>query len=51
LIRTFAGGGRIFVTISSSDMIEYKPREVPGMSKRLPEEISIETHAQKPKSD
>lgn len=43
LIRAFAGGGSLFVSIHSSDTIEYKPRVVPGASKRLPEEISVET--------
>jgi len=42
LIRAFATGGRMLVTVYSSDVIEYKPREVPGISARqLPEEISI----------
>lgn len=43
LIRAFAGPGSLYVTIYSSDAIEYKPREVPGISKRLPEETSAET--------
>ncbi|GGG13490.1 VanW family protein [Paenibacillus abyssi] len=42
LIRAYAAGGRMFVSIYSSDLIEYKPREIPGISgHRLPEEISI----------
>lgn len=45
LIRSFAGGGTMFVAIYSSDTIDYKPREVPGMSKKLPEEVSVETEA------
>jgi vancomycin resistance protein YoaR len=45
LIRSFAGGGTMFVSIYSSDTLDYKPRIVPGTSKRLPEEISIETDA------
>ncbi|WP_209977356.1 VanW family protein [Paenibacillus eucommiae] len=48
LIRMYAGGGRMFVTIYSSDIIEYKPREVPSMSERLPKEISIETDVKNP---
>ncbi|MFC7751066.1 VanW family protein [Paenibacillus thermoaerophilus] len=40
LIRAFAGGGRMQVAVYSSDLIEYKPREVPGITERLPEEIS-----------
>ncbi|MUT68844.1 VanW family protein [Paenibacillus sp. NEAU-GSW1] len=43
LIKAFAGGGRVFVSIYSSDVIEYKQRVVPSMAKRLPEEIAIET--------
>lgn len=43
LIRVYAGEGRMFVTIYSSDMIEYKPRVVRSTSKQLPEEISIAT--------
>ncbi|WP_238590740.1 VanW family protein [Paenibacillus beijingensis] len=50
LIRTFAGAGKMFVTIYSSDVIEYKPREVPGMSKRLPEETTTETDLKSPRS-
>jgi vancomycin resistance protein YoaR len=45
LIRSFAGGGTMFVSIHSSDSIEYKPRVVPGTSKRLPEEVSSETES------
>jgi len=45
LIRAFAGPGSLYVTIYSSDAIEYKPREVPGISKRLPEETSAETES------
>ncbi|RAP75658.1 VanW family protein [Paenibacillus montanisoli] len=41
LIRAQAVPGKLFVAIYSSDVIEYKPREVPGMSfGHLPEEIS-----------
>jgi vancomycin resistance protein YoaR len=43
LIRAFAGNGMMAVSIYSSDAIEHKPKNVPGISKRLPEEISIET--------
>ncbi len=43
LIRVYAGGGRMFVSIYSSDMIEHKPRVVHNVSNHLPEEISIET--------
>lgn len=43
LIRVYAGEGRMFVTIYSTDMIEYKPRIVRKTSKQLPEEISMET--------
>ncbi|SFS64558.1 VanW family protein [Paenibacillus sp. BC26] len=41
LIRAHAVPGKLFVAIYSSDVIEYKPRSVPGMSfGQLPEEIS-----------
>jgi vancomycin resistance protein YoaR len=42
LILAYSDGGRMFITIYSSDVIEYKPRVVPIVSKRLPEEISLE---------
>jgi len=40
LIRSFASGGSVAVSIFSSDVIEYVPRKVPSMSNRLPEEIN-----------
>lgn len=48
LLRTFSGQGRVQITVYSSEMIEFHPREVPGVSKpkRLPDEIRIETHAE-----
>jgi vancomycin resistance protein YoaR len=45
LIRSTAGAGIVIVTLYSSHVIEYKPREVPSAAKRLPEEISIKTDA------
>jgi vancomycin resistance protein YoaR len=42
LIRAFVSGGTMFVSIYSSEIIDYKPKQVRSMSKRLPEEISIE---------
>ncbi|MDF2659686.1 MAG: hypothetical protein K0Q94_2477 [Paenibacillus sp.] len=48
LIRAFTGGGSLFVSLYSSDVIEYKPREVPSTAVRIPEEISIETDADDP---
>jgi vancomycin resistance protein YoaR len=47
LILAYSQGGSMFVTINSSDVIEYKPRVVPIMSKRLPEEISVESYLMK----
>lgn len=41
LIRLYAGEGKMFVTIYSSELIEHKPRVVHSMTKHLPEEISI----------
>ncbi|SEO93401.1 VanW family protein [Paenibacillus sp. OV219] len=44
LIRAQVAPGKLFVSIYSSDVIEFKPREVPGMSfGHLPEEISAST--------
>lgn len=45
LLRTFAGNGAVTVSIYSSDRIEYKPREVPGMTETLPEETSEDRNA------
>jgi vancomycin resistance protein YoaR len=42
LILAHSEGGSMFISIYSSDVIEYKPRVVPIVSKRLPEEISLE---------
>ncbi|WP_336773140.1 VanW family protein [Paenibacillus sp. MMO-58] len=39
LIRAFAGSGRVFVSVYSSELIEYKHRHIPSMSKKLPEEV------------
>ncbi|QHT60958.1 hypothetical protein GXP70_14045 [Paenibacillus lycopersici] len=41
LIRALAVPGKLYVSLYSSDVIEYKPRSVPGMAfGQLPEEIS-----------
>lgn len=46
LIRAFAGGGAMSVSIYSSDSIEHKPRAVPRTSKRLPpEEEAVDTRS------
>ncbi|OUS77800.1 hypothetical protein B1748_03185 [Paenibacillus sp. MY03] len=42
LIRAYAGPGSVSVTIFSSDMLETRPREVPGASRTLPEEVDLE---------
>lgn len=39
LIRAFTGVGSVSITIYSSDMLETRPREVPGASRTLPEEV------------
>ncbi|MEC0372236.1 VanW family protein [Paenibacillus chibensis] len=39
LIRAFAGGGSMAVSIYSSDVIEYAPKKVPSTSYQLPEEV------------
>lgn len=43
LIRAFGSGGRMTVSIYSSELIEYKPRNVPSISNHLPEEIRDNT--------
>ncbi|GLX67956.1 VanW family protein [Paenibacillus glycanilyticus] len=45
LIRAYAGSGRVFVSVYSSELIEYKHRVIPSMSKKLPEEIVIKTNS------
>ncbi|WP_044879714.1 VanW family protein [Paenibacillus sp. IHBB 10380] len=45
LIRAFAHGGQVSIMISSSDMIDNKPREVPSASKKIPEEITTDLNA------
>ncbi|MBE9914174.1 hypothetical protein G8C92_09025 [Paenibacillus donghaensis] len=40
MIRAFAGGGSMAVSVFSSDVIEFSPRRVPSTSNRLPEEIN-----------
>jgi len=50
LIRAFSGGGKMTVSVYSSELIEYKPREVPSMSRRLPEETKVEPHDHDPVS-
>jgi vancomycin resistance protein YoaR len=44
LIRAHAGGGRISVSVYSSEVLEHKPRQVRSMSTRLPQEISAQTN-------
>lgn len=41
IIRATAAGGKMFVSIYSSEMIAYNPRQVPSMSKQLPGEIIL----------
>lgn len=45
LIRTYAGQGSVSISLYSSHMIEYKPRVVPSMVKRIPEEILNDTES------
>jgi len=42
LIRAFAGNGALYVTIYSSEAIDFIPREVPRVSNKLPEEIEVQ---------
>ncbi|ANA82673.1 MULTISPECIES: VanW family protein [Paenibacillus] len=44
LIRAYGSGGRMTVSIFSSELIEYKPRNVPSISNRLPEETKDSLH-------
>ena len=39
LIRAFAGNGRLYVSVYSSEFVNFHPRNVPGMTERLPEEV------------
>nr|WP_205516853.1 VanW family protein [Paenibacillus sp. SYP-B3998] len=48
LIRAAALRGRIYVSISSSDVINYKPRHVPSVSETWPEEIHAGTDVGQP---
>lgn len=42
LIKALSVHGKMFVTVYSSELIEYTPREVPGMTRgELPEEESV----------
>ncbi|CAH8244179.1 VanW family protein [Paenibacillus melissococcoides] len=45
LIRAHAGGGQMTVAVYSSELINHKPREVPGTTRRLPEEIIFDLEA------
>lgn len=42
LIRAFAGNGALYVTVYSPDDLVPEPRQVPQMSRKLPEEIELE---------
>ncbi|WP_231638676.1 VanW family protein [Paenibacillus sp. JCM 10914] len=44
LIRAYGNGGRMAVSIFSSESIEYKPRHVPSISNRIPEETKDVRH-------
>lgn len=48
LLRAFAGGGSMAVSILSSDVIEYFPKKVPSISHHLPEEVRDITASQSP---
>lgn len=39
LIRAFANAGTVSIIIASSELVELQPREVPGASRTLPEEV------------
>jgi len=42
LIRAYAGGGTVSISIYSSELLELQPREVPGASRELPEEVKMD---------
>ncbi|RJX41309.1 hypothetical protein D3P09_04815 [Paenibacillus pinisoli] len=42
LIRSYAGGGTVSISIYSSELLELQPREVPGASRELPEEVKMD---------
>ncbi|MBH5317047.1 VanW family protein [Paenibacillus sp. GSMTC-2017] len=42
LIRTYANAGQVSVSITSSELVALEPREVPGASKELPEEVKLD---------
>ncbi|MCY9662852.1 VanW family protein [Paenibacillus chondroitinus] len=46
LIRAQALPGRVYVSIYSSELINHKPRHVPGASKTIPEEITAGADAE-----
>ncbi|QHW34874.1 hypothetical protein GZH47_02215 [Paenibacillus rhizovicinus] len=49
LIRAQAVPGKMYVAIYSSDVIEYKPRNVPGMTfGHLPDEVSVTSEGNEP---
>ncbi|RUS48267.1 hypothetical protein ELR57_05280 [Cohnella sp. AR92] len=48
LIRAFAGAGSLYVSIYSSEQLDYAPRHVPRMSRRIPEEIAVDGIENKP---
>ncbi|MEW9698372.1 VanW family protein [Paenibacillus sp. SI8] len=48
LIRAQALPGRVYISLSSSDVINHKPRHVPSASETLPEEIHAGTDAEIP---
>lgn len=42
LIRAYAGSGTVSISIYSSELLELQPREVPGASRVLPEEVKMD---------
>ncbi|MFF2886963.1 VanW family protein [Paenibacillus sp. NPDC057967] len=42
LIRAYANAGAVSISIYSSELLELQPREVPGASRKLPEEVRMD---------
>ncbi|WEK55054.1 MAG: VanW family protein [Candidatus Cohnella colombiensis] len=43
LIRASTGNGAMYVTIYSSEVIDFTPREVPGTTRELPDEVELQS--------
>ncbi|MBB6735986.1 VanW family protein [Cohnella zeiphila] len=48
LIRAYASGGQMFVSVYSDEQLEFTPRSVPHVTRRLPQEIREPASAKNP---